>query len=165
MQTEIVQVGKQVPPQMLKELSKANGERAFVTYTDNAMSAFVVLNGVQKHELKEFKGNLTVIYQDYEVPFMILKYKNASFDMPLAYHGDFLPNKLNIYIIELNGYIVKHMRVLGLNETISSAMVKGIEKIKDLTLPMMMTKVQVKVYPLHTAEEMCKGGIRQVFLR
>ena len=165
MSLELLQVGKQVPPQMLSELSKVNGERAFVTYTDTSMTAFIVLQDIQKSELKEFKGTLTVIYQDFEVPMLVLKYKNASFDMPLTYHGDFLPNALNIYIIELNGMILKHIRRVGLDENISSAMAQGIEKTKGLTAEQVLTKVSIKIYPFYTAEQMCKGGIRQVFKR
>ena len=165
MSPELIQIGKQVPPQMLKELSKVNGERAFVTYTESSMTAFVVLDGIQKSELKEFKGTVTVIYQDFEVPMLVLKYKKASFDMPLTYHGDFLPNALNIYLIELNGFIMKQIRVVGLDEEISSAMAKGIEKTKGLSSKEVLTKVSIKIYPFHTAEQMCKGGVRQVFMR
>ena len=162
---ELITVGQQVPPHMLSELQKVNGERAFVTYTDTAMTAFIVLKDIEKFELKEFKGSVTVVYQDYEVPFLVLKYKKASFDMPLTYHGDFLPNQLNIYVVELNGFVMKHMRVLGLDANISEAMARGIEKTKDLTLPQVMTKVQVKIYPFKSADDMYRGGIRQVFRR
>jgi len=162
---ELIQVGKQVPINMLKELNKGSGERAFIVYTKSSMTAFIVLDNITKNEIKNHKGNLTVIYQDYQIPFLVLNYKNSSYDMPLSYSGDFLPNKLDIFLIDLNGYVTKHMRSLGLDENITNSIAKGIERVKDMSLEMIFTKAQVSIYPQYSTEEMSKGGVRQVFLR
>ena len=164
---EIVKLNKQVPSHLLGELSKAQGERAFLSYGASGLEAYIVLSEITKSELKEFKGSLTVIYQDYEVPFVILKYKNMSFDMPI-FPKEGVPevgNHLKIFAIELNGYIAKGIRGVGIDMDLMSKITDGINFVSLLSLEQIGSMVQTQVYPKYSQEDMVKGGTRQVFRR
>jgi len=162
------QVNKQVPEEFLVELNKSSGERSFCTIINNALSAFVILQGITKDELKSVAEEVHVIYQEFDIPFLILKYKGMSFDMPLFVHKDDsdeeIGNALTVYFIELSGYVVKHMRLLGLNDDVMRCIRRGIESIKrdGLSRSDIFLKAQ-KVYSQKTPEEMLRGGVRHIF--
>ena len=162
---EAFEVGKVVPVTLRNELEKIEGERAFCSLGDGGINIFIVINKITKKELKEFAGSVSVIYQEYEVPFLILKYQNMSFDMPLRVSGSLGGNAANIYIIDLKGYILKYMRLLGLNETLFSAIKQGVEFSGAMDQPTMWSIIQNTIYPKYSAADMCKGGIRQRFER
>jgi len=98
---EAMIVNKQVPVSTLKMLSSEKGDRAFDTYRYGSLEIFIVLNNISKEEVKEFNGNFSIIYQDYQIPFIVLKYKKMSFDIPLINLIDFdtSNNMLSIYLL------------------------------------------------------------------
>lgn len=163
---EHYQVGKQVPPNFLKSIESSNEERNFLSFNEHGLTACIILNNITKDELKEFQGNLTVIYKDLEVPFLVLKYKNSSFEFPIFSNESLsVSNKLTIMVIELNGFILKHNRMLGLEMELVNALVEGVNFTRALTKEQVQSIISNQIYPNNTAEDMCKGGIRQVFRR
>jgi hypothetical protein len=67
--------------------------------------------------------------------------------------------------IELNGFILKHNRMLGLEMELVNALVDGVNFTNTLTKEQAQYIISNQIYPNNTAEDMCKGGIRQVFRR
>lgn len=53
--------------------------------------------------------------------------------MPLFANNSLDGNALNIFFIELHGYILKHIRVLGLSEELMEHINKGIQSIQGLS--------------------------------
>lgn len=163
---EHYQVGKQVPPTFLKSIENSKVERNFLSFNEHGLTACIILNNITKEELKEYQGNLTVIYKDLEVPFLVLKFKNSSFEFPIFVNESLtVSNKLTIMFIELNGFILKHNRMLGLEMQLVNALVEGVNFTNTLTKEQAQSIISNQIYPKYTAEDMCKGGIRQVFRR
>ncbi|WP_418181371.1 hypothetical protein ACNSOL_11770 (plasmid) [Aliarcobacter lanthieri] len=163
---EHYQVGKQVPPNFLKNIESSNEERNFLSFNEHGLTACIILNNITKEELKEYQGNLTVIYKDLALPFLVLKFKDSSFEFPIFPNKALsVSNKLTIMFIELNGFILKHNRMLGLEMELVNALVEGVNFTNTLTKEQAQSIVSNQIYPNYTAEDMCKGGIRQVFRR
>jgi hypothetical protein len=163
---EHYQVGKQVPPNFLKSIENSKTERNFLSFNEHGLTACVILNNITKNELKEFQGNLTVIFKDLEIPFLVLKFKDSSFEFPIFSNESLsVSNKLTIMFIELNGFILKHNRMLGLEMELVNALVDGVNFTNTLTKEQAQYIISNQIYPNNTAEDMCKGGIRQVFRR
>lgn len=167
MELELFTKNKQVPLTLLTILEEESGDRAFVNRSESGLKVFIVMNKISKKELEEFKGSVSVIYQNYEIPFMILKYKHMSFDMPLIPNTkvDNFTNFLTIYIIDSNGYILKEMRGLGLDQHLATQILSGIDSIQTLNKAMITECVERKIYPRYTMKDMLKGGVRQRFER
>ena len=160
------QVGKPLPEPIYSSLAKVKGERAFCSVNaGGGVDVYVVLDGISGKELEEYKGDVSLIYQDYELPFLVLKYKNDSFDMPLLRQdNEFFGNALTIHIVELKGFVLKSLRLLGLDEKMATVMKAGFESVlkkADADLLAYMPKIYAK----YTAKDMCSGGVRQRFLR
>lgn len=153
------EVGKKIPIEV--GLEKASGERAFANI-DGSINVFLVLNNITKSEMEEFNGDLSVILQEYEVPILVLKYKSMSFDMPLL-HGNISENILNIYIVSFPGYILKHQRMLGLNDDFFEAVKTNIQSIDGMDEMSVYSIVNRHIYPKYSPKDMCKGGVRQRF--
>jgi len=164
---EAYSINKQVPEKLLTELQKESGDRAFFNRSNLGLEVFIVMENISKHELKEFKNSLSLIYQDYDIPFLILKYKKMSFDIPLIsnqnVHNN--TNSLNIYIIDSQGYILKHMRNLGLENSLANAILSGLDSISMLRQEAIMEYIMRKIYPFYSIQDMLKGGLRQRFER
>lgn len=160
------QINKQVPEPLLSSLMKVEGERSFCTVNPaGGIDAYIILDSIQKSETEEIAGNVTVVYQDFDIPFLVLAYKNMSFDMPIfKQEHKLMGNALSIYLLELNGYILKDQRVLGLDENMINSIRSGIESMKQKPNESLLPFVQ-KIYQKYTPEDMKKGGIRQVFRR
>ncbi|MCD4668067.1 MAG: hypothetical protein K8R44_05705 [Sulfurimonas sp.] len=164
---EAYSINKQVPESLLIELKKESGDRTFFNRSDLGLEVFIVMKNISKHELKEFKNSLSVIYQDYDIPFLILKYEKMSFDIPLFpnLNVDNFTNSLNIYIIDSQGYTLKHMRNLGLEHSLAKAVLVGIGSISTLSKEEISADIFNKIYPFYTINDMLKGGMRQRFER
>ena len=161
---EHYQVGKQVPPNFLKSIESSNEERNFLSFNEHGLTACIILNNITKDELKEYQGNLTVIYKDLEMPFLVIKFKDSSFEFPIFSNDSLtVSNKLTIMFIELNGFILKHNRMLGLEMELVNALVEGVNFTNTLTKEQAQSIISNQIYPNYTAEDMYKGGIRQVF--
>ena len=158
-------VGKQVPEFLLRALKRQRGDRAFCSVGDSGTDIFLVGLNFSDKEIAEVSGELEVIFQDYEVPFLVLKYKNISFDIPLrGIEGEPLGgNALRIYLIEENGYILKNMRLLGLNDEITDLVRKGASFTDKMDEASMNQIVLSRIYPKHSPREMTEGGVRQLF--
>jgi tRNA G10 N-methylase Trm11 len=167
MQEELIsyQINKVVPQPLLSQLQKVEGDRAFCSLGKDGINIFIVIEDISKKEFKEFKRDLTVIYQDYQIPFLILKYKTMSFNMPLTLNEPLEGNATNIFIIEHNGYILKQIRRLGLNYELYTAIKEGSDFVKDVDKTTLITTVNNHIYPKYSGSDMCKGGIRQKFKR
>jgi len=161
---ERYKINKQVPPGLLEELKKTNEERTFLTYDGKGITAYIILKDITRNELKQYTSNLTVVYKDLEIPFLVLKYKENSFDIPIFPNESLeIANKLDILIVDLNGYILKSYRRLGLNMNITNAIAAGINFVNTLTKKQIISIIQNQIYIKYTPEQMHKGGIRQVF--
>jgi len=159
------QIGKKVPSEFAKELDKASGERAFCDTQLGALNVYILLDGITKSELKEAAEGLHVIYQDFGIPFLVLKYKSMSFDLPLFSKNEQpVGNALNIYFIELNSYALKHMRLLGIDEKMTSIINAGIESTLGMEKADILQFAR-KIYATKTPGDMTKGGARQIFKR
>jgi hypothetical protein len=146
---------------------EGTGERAFLSRENTGLTAYIVLNSITKHELNEFKSSVTVIYQNYEIPFLILKYKTMSYDMPLISSpgANSYTNSLTIYIIDLNGYILKDIRLLGLEDKLAKSIQSGYDSISSKSVEEIIYKVQTSIYPKYSYKDMLKGGTRHHFPR
>ncbi len=135
--------------------------------SESGLEVFIVMNKILKKELEEFKGSLSVIYQNYKIPFMIIKYKHMSFDMPLIpnINVNNFTNSLTIHIIDSNGYILKEMRSLGLEHNLATEILSGIDSISILDKVAIIEYIQRKIYPIYSMQDMLKGGLRQRFER
>lgn len=148
-----IEVGKPLPEPWYSSLAAVKGERSFcVTNTSGGIDVFVVLDGISAKELDEFKGSLSVIYQDLELPFLVLKYAKMSFDMPLLKQEKALSgNALNIYVVELKGFILRSYRVLGLNENITAHIKQGFESVLKKTGCNAVRYYETNVCKIHTS--------------
>ena len=148
-------------------LEKETGDRTFMNRSEIGIEVFIVLNSITKKEQKELKSSLSVIYQNYEIPFLILKYKHMSFDLPLMPNTrvNTYTNRLLIYIIDSKGYVLKEQRILGLNESLADNIIAGINSISARTKEEIANIALNKIYPQYTMQQMLKGGIRQRFER
>lgn len=166
MNLEILEKNKQVPQSMLSMLMEETGDRTFISRDDTGLTAYVVMNSITKHELKEFHQDVTVIYQNYEIPFVIFKYKNMSYDMPLipTKNINTFTNSLTIYIIDSNGYILRQIRRLGLELKLAESIMAGYDFISRKSTEEVVHKITNSIYPKYSSEDMLKGGIRQHFL-
>ena len=164
---EVYSINKQVPKSLLTELQKESGDRVFFNRSDLGLEIFIVMENISKHELKEFRDSFSLIYQNYDIPFLILKYKKMSFDMPLMPNVNVSSstNSLNVYIIDTHGYVLKHMRNLGLEHTLAKEILIGLDSIATLSKEEIVTHVLNKIYPLYSMKDMLKGGVRQRFER
>lgn len=163
---EAMIVNKQVPVSTLKMLSLEKGDRAFDTYRYGSLEIFIVLNNISKEEVKEFNGNFSIIYQDYQIPFIVLKYKKMSFDIPLINLIDFdtSNNMLSIYLVDENNHILKSIRTLGLNSELMKNISNGYKNVAFKSKSQRFETVVNDIYPKLSPKDMCKGGIRQRFL-
>lgn len=163
---EAMITNQKVPASVLKMLSLENGDRAFDTYRYGSLEIFIVLNNISKKEVKEFNGDLSIIYQDYKIPFIILKYKKMSFDIPLVNLIDLNidNNMLSIYVIDENNHTLKNIKVLGLNSQLMKNISSGYQKIALMSKNKRFEIVVNDIYPKLSPSNMCKGGIRQRFL-
>jgi len=159
------QVNKRVPEEFALELNKASGERSFCDTQLGSLNVYIILDGISKSELKEIAEDVHVIYQDFGIPFLVFKYKNMSFDLPLfSKDGKKIGNALTIYFIELNGYMLKHMRLLGLDEKMTQTINAGIASILEMKKEDIFQFAR-KIYAQKSPEEMTRGGVRQIFKR
>jgi hypothetical protein len=167
MTTEIYIKNTQVPQPLLTLLKQASGDRAFFNRSETGLEAFIVLNGITKKELEEFNGSLSVIYQDYGIPFIILKYECMSFDMPLLPNlaVDNFASSLTVYVIDSKDYILKQIRYLGLEERLATEIHSGLDTVSMLRKEAIPEFVMRKIYPVVSRKDMLKGGIRQRFER
>jgi hypothetical protein len=163
---EAMLVNKQVPASVLKMLSLGKGNRAFDTYRYGTLEIFIVLNNISQQKVREFNGDISVIYQDYKVPFIILKYKKMSFDIPLVnlIDIDIDKNMLSIFVVDENSYILKNIKLLGLNSELMENISNGYKNIASNSINQMMYTLHNEIYPKLSPNDMCKGGIRQRFL-
>lgn len=162
---ELVQVGEPAPAKLAAELDKAPGERAFCAMNPGGwMDAYIVLDSITSGEAKEFAGSLSVIVQDYEVPMLVVKYKKMSFDMPL-FGTPPCGNVLNITVIDLRNYIVRHIRHMGLSDEVMAAIRSGMAAVEGMDEISLWAIVQNVIYPKHTPDDMLRGGTRQRFER
>lgn len=165
---EKFELNKEVPPTLKESLIRAGmGDRAFLDYRDGNINAYIFMSNITKGELKEFNGSLTVVFKDLTVPFLVLKYKEASFDMPFlpAQSNGNITNELNIIVIEARDFKIKSMRKLGLNMEIVEAIAEAINFINTLSKQDVFNIIKTQIYPTISPDEMHKGGIRQVFRR
>ena len=151
-------VGKQAPQEIVNQLSQLQGDRVFLGFSESGSpTAFIVIRNIKKWEVNDKKGDLTLIYQPFKIPFLVLSYKKSSFEMPITKKIE--GNALAIILIDENGYIVKNLRMLGVEPKIIEAINK---KVKELGSVQLMHGV-TEVYNQYSAEEMLKGGMRQHF--
>ncbi len=161
-----MEVGKPLPEPLYGSLAAVKGERSFcVVNAGGGIDVYVVLNGISAKELEEYKGNVSVIFQDYELPFLVLKYKNDSFDMPMfRQEHELVGNALTIHIVELKGFVLKGYRLLGLDEKMTAALKAGFDSVIAKASSDLLAYMP-KIYAKYSAKDMCNGGVRQRFLR
>ncbi len=164
---EKYEINKIVPSGLLEELKKAGDtERNFLTFNENGITAYIILNKIDKSELKQYNSNLTVIYKDLEVPFLVLKYKEDSFEFPFFPNESLkIGNALDILFIDLNGYVLKSYRRLGLDMNMLKNITNGIDFVNALSKEQIISIIKNQIYIKYTPEQMHKGGVRQVFRR
>lgn len=110
-------------------------------------------------EINEFNGSLAVVFKDLTVPFLVLKYKETSFDMPFfpAKKSGNITNELNIVVIEANKFKIKAMRTLGLNMDMAEAIAGGINFINTLSKQDVINTVRTQIYPTISPDR-CLGS-------
>lgn len=159
----IIEKNKQAPRELLDLfLAGPQIERAFCSTDNGGFDVFIILKNITKRELKEIEGDLSVIFQDYELPMLILKYKNMSFD--LALQGK-LPdgNAMRIITVEMKEHIIKHSRLLGLSEELTTNIRKGMKFTEGMSAKDILYNLRNKIFPKYSPKDMCKGGVRQRF--
>lgn len=162
---EVYTVNRQVPKGLVDYLEKGSGERTFLRITESSINAFIVLNNITKNEIKEFKGDLSVIFQDYEIPFLTIKYKTISFNMPIINKDkSYWTNILTVFVIDSKGYVLRQQRVLGLEKSLVDKIINGAESAARLSENEITRIVSTRIYPKYSNQDMCKGGIRQRFV-
>lgn len=169
---EAFQVGKQVPKSVLSGLSMVKGDRVFATNANSgkALEIFIVMRNLLKKESKELKGPVTVIFQDFEVPFLVLKYNKMSFEAPLIdiTEIDEEKNALTVYVIDEKNYILKSFRMLGLNHAIMHSLATGVKKFNQ-SYPTRYERIGTvntvlpEIYSKYSIKDMCSGGVSQSF--
>ena len=166
---ELFAVGKPVPEGTRSNLQKMQGERCFLTYSDAGLLVTIVLRSISKKEIEEFKDSLSVIYQEFEVPFLVLKYKKMSFDMPILPMEDMRftkgANSLIIHVIDHNGFILKGIRLLGLDKNLAAHIENGINSVAHYSPERLADYITKNIYPKYSPRDMYSGGIRQRFER
>lgn len=163
---ESMMINQEVPASVLKMLSLEKGDRAFDTYRYGSLEVFIVLNNISKKEVKEFNGDLSIIYQNYKIPFIVLKYKKMSFDIPLINLIDLDTNNnmMSIYVVDENNHTLKNIKVLGLNPELMKNISNGYKNIALMSKNQRFEIAVSDIYPKLSPKDMCKGGIRQRFL-
>jgi hypothetical protein len=143
------------------------GERAFMNAPEAGhVNIYLVLDNLTEEELRSLKGNLSLIVHDYEIPVLVTSFEGMSFDMPILGNKNRIKgNAITLYVIDLKGYVLKQMRVLGASEELAEAIHEGVLYASKLDKITLMQTLQAVVYPNHTPGEMLKGGVRQRFGR
>jgi hypothetical protein len=156
---------KQVPIEFLDFLLEGGtSDRCFIDYAAG-FNVYIVLKDISKHELKEFEEDLSVIFQNFDLPFLVLKYKQMSFEMPLIPIEKIeYSNVLVITIIDSNGFIVKHLRFLTLDFNLAFHIVEGFNSLSGKSKGDIVLKAS-KIYKTHSSKYFLSGGIRQRFER
>lgn len=74
-------------------------------------------------------------------------------------------NVLNITVIDLRNYIVRHIRHMGLSDEVMAAIRSGMAAVEGMDEISLWAIVQNVIYPKHTPDDMLRGGTRQRFER
>ena len=106
-------VGEIMPQEDLFRMQKMKDDFTSIEFSGGILVAQIVMEGITKKQLKAFHGDLTIIYQDYEIPFLVFKYKKMSFEVPIIAHVDFnqkiSASHLCIQVVERKNHVLKSL--------------------------------------------------------
>lgn len=155
-------INNQIPHELIEKLSVSSGPRSICSAESGLLNVYIILDNITEKEVASVAGPVHIIYQHYDgIPFLAVHYDGMSFDMPL-YANSIDGNALNIFFIELHGYILKHIRVLGLSEELIENINKGVQSIHGLSTEDIYVRAK-KIYTKISQNEMLIGGIRHSF--
>lgn len=156
-------INNQIPDELIEKLSVSQGPRSICSAESGLMNMYIILDNITDNEVSIAAGPMHVIYQHYDgIPFLVMHYDGMSFDMPLFANNSLDGNALNIFFIELHGYILKHIRVLGLSEELMEHINKGIQSIQGLSTEDIYMRAK-EIYAKISQNEMLRGGVRYSF--
>jgi len=155
-------VEKIIPQEDLSRMQKINDDSVYIEGSEKLTLIQIIIQGITKKDMKAFKGDLTIIHQDYDVPFIVLKYKGMRFEVPIAFgtHEKVNTSHLCIQVVERKNHVLKLISNIELNEQIATKIASS-KYITDGPLPNMYS-LMVGIDKVYTEnfKNMSQGGTR-----
>jgi len=158
-----LEIGKRLDRQILDEFKYIEDGSIIDAIFSDGLALFLILKNVNEKELELFNGGLSVIFQDFEVPFLILDYKQImTFSTPLRYKGELKRDFLTVFVVEQNGYIVKSIKQMKMKPKLMNLIRETVEKSTKLNIVTHCAKVH-EIYERLNNKAITKNGVKQNF--
>lgn len=155
------ETNKPISKELKAVLSIENENISFVNFEkDGRLVAYLTESNIN---IEKMKKGVSIIVQDYDVPFLVIKYDDDTvYSMPILLPDEGLStvkNSLTILAIEKNDYILKNIRTVGLSEEIMKGIVSGLMGISHLKGKEDISIAVNNVRSRYTNTDMCTGGV------
>jgi len=148
-------VGHKIPNE-IEVILKKDSSPLNVLFISGNIDMFIAFDDFYDEDIISFNGVFNVLYQEFNLPFLILNFDKFTLDIPFTSIPETFGNLVNLYFLNKDGYILKGFRVFSLDIKIYKALLIKSKEVSTYSSEK-NTEIIQEVYKKYDLQGICKN--------